>query len=34
MVPLIACVILLITFLAMIAYSEHNKKQAGHPQKP
>ena len=28
MVPLITCVILLIFFLSLVAYSEHNKKKA------
>ena len=31
MVPVIACVVLIIIFLSMIAYSNHNKKQARHP---
>jgi cbb3-type cytochrome oxidase subunit 3 len=31
MVPVIACVVLIIIFLGMIAYSNHNKKQAHHP---
>jgi len=31
MVPVIACVFLIIFFLGMIALSEHNKKKAHHP---
>jgi hypothetical protein len=33
MVPIIACVFLIILFLSMIALSEHNKKKLQHPQK-
>ena len=32
MVPVIACIVLIIVFLGMIAYSDHNKKKLQHPQ--
>jgi len=31
MVPLIACIMILIFFVGLVVYSEHNKKKAHHP---